>query len=111
MISQQYHSMNNVIITTATSIPAITPATTAKFTESLLLVVTLFCCAGVVGRVVVSGWVGGTVESVGLVEGTVGALVGFLDDGVNSLFVVAPCTPVKVLCNGISSIQKFILVS
>lgn len=62
MISQQYHSINNAIITTITSIPAITPAITPKFTE--LLLSDTFCCMGVV-------------ESVGSVE--------FLEDGVESV--------------------------
>lgn len=85
MISQQYHSINSVIITTATNMPAITPAIRPIFTGSLLL--DTLCCVGVVGLVTVAGEVGlvivvGNVELVGLSEG----------DDVCSLFLVTSCT-------------------
>ena len=92
MISQQYHSMNSVTITTTISIPAITPATIPKLIELFLLDV--FCCTGVVGSVRVMGWVGlWGVESVGLSEGNVewvglSDVVGLSVGNVNSLLFV-----------------------
>jgi len=83
MISQQYHSINNVVIITTTNMPAITPAITPRFTELLLL--DIFCCVGVVVSVIVTGSVELLeVESVGCVEGKVGNVTSLIVESYNT---------------------------